>query len=170
MSGAIYVISWLLLAAIFIVAEIISLGLTTIWFAGGAIVAALAALAGASLVVQIVLFVAISVVLLISTRPLAHKFLDGKTEKTNVEALIGKKAVVTEEIHNLGGTGKATINGMEWTARSVEDSKIIPAGVSAQVAEIQGVKLILRYEGVADGESQETLQTNKEQVDDIQIV
>lgn len=137
------VLCWLLLAAIFIIIEIITLGLTTIWFAGGAFVAAIAGACGANLVVQIILFVVVSVVLLIVTRPLAVKHLDAKTEKTNAEALVGQTAIVLSEINNLEATGQARINGMEWTARSREDTMIIPKGEAVRIVEIQGVKLIV---------------------------
>lgn len=143
MSGVFYVVCWLLLAAIFIVVEIISLGLTTIWFAGGAFIAALAGLAGAGLVVQIILFIVVSVVLLAVTRPIAKRYLDSKTERTNAEALIGQNAMVLDEVNNRLETGRAKINGMEWTARSKDDSVTIPAGATARIVEIQGVKLIL---------------------------
>ena len=137
------VLSWLLLAAIFIVIEIISLGLTTIWFAGGAFVAAIAALCGANLVIQVVLFLVVSVALLAVTRPWAKKHLDTKTEKTNAEALVGQKAVILEEVNNIKETGRAKINGMEWTARAVNDDIIIPEGYVAKIVEISGVKLIV---------------------------
>ena len=134
---------WLLLAAIFIVVEIITLGLTTIWFAGGAFVAAIAAACGAGLTIQILLFVIVAVVLLIFTRPLAVKHLDAKTEKTNAEALVGQTAIVLSEIDNLKETGLAKINGMEWTARATDDTMIIPEGEAVRIVEIQGVKLIV---------------------------
>lgn len=137
------IICWLLLAAIFIIVEIVSLGLTTIWFAGGAFVAAVAGLFGANLVVQIICFVVVSLLLLFITRPIAVKYLDSKTEKTNAEALIGKSAVVISEINNLEGIGQAKVNGMEWTARAREDNVIIPKGNTVKIVEIQGVKLIV---------------------------
>ena len=120
---------WLLLAAIFIVIEIITLGLTTIWFAGGA------------------LFLIVSIVLLILTRPLAVKYLDSKTEKTNSEALIGQRALVTQKINNLNATGQAKAGGMEWTARAKEEGTIIPEGEIVTILEIQGVKLIVEPTG-----------------------
>ena len=105
------IICWLLLAAIFIVIELVpdlielvTLGLTTIWFAGGAFVAAIAGACGANLVVQVILFLVVSIVLLVLTRPIAVKHLDSKIEKTNSEALIGKTAVVIQEINNVNGT------------------------------------------------------------------
>ena len=137
------VICWLLLAAIFIVLEIISLGLTTIWFAGGAFVAAIAAVAGAKLAVQIILFLVVSVVLLFVTRPIALEHLNPNTEKTNSEALVGQKVVVLEEINNFKETGKAKINGMEWTARSSSDNEVIPAESIVTIVDIRGVKLIV---------------------------
>ena len=134
---------WLLLAAIFIVIEIITLGLTTIWFAGGAFIAALAGLAGVNLMIQIALFLVVSIVLLILTRPIAVKYLDSKTEKTNAEALIGQRAVVLQQIDNLKGNGQVKVNGLEWTARAKEDGMIIPEGDIVTILEIQGVKLIV---------------------------
>lgn len=165
MAEGVYIVSWLLLAAIFIIIEIISLGLTTIWFAGGAFVAALAALAGASFPIQIILFVIVSVGLLLGTRPFAKRFLDSRMEKTNAEALVGCEALVIEEVDNLKEMGKAKINGMEWTARAKDPHQIIPVGTSATVVEIQGVKLILE----ANIETTSTSSSTTE-VDDIQIV
>ncbi len=137
------VLCWLLLAAIFIIIEIITLGLTTIWFAGGAFVAAVAGLLGANLVIQILLFVIVSVILLMFTRPLAVKHLDTKTEKTNAEALVGQTARVLYKINNLEETGLVKINGMEWTARTSDDAVMIQEGEIVRIVEIQGVKLIV---------------------------
>ncbi|MGN0497322.1 MAG: NfeD family protein [Lachnospiraceae bacterium] len=153
MDTVIIVISWLLLAAIFIVIEIITLGLTTIWFAGGAFVAAIAAVAGVSLPIQVILFVVVSVALLILTRPLAVKHLDSKTEKTNAEGLVGQTAVVLSEINNLKETGQAKINGMEWTARAKNNEEVIPIDEAVRVVDIQGVKLIV--ERITPSESKE---------------
>lgn len=156
-------ISWLLLVAILIVFEIISLGLTTIWFAGGAFVAAIAAIAGAPLWLQIVLFIGVSVLLLFVTRPLAVKHLDNKIEKTNAEGLVGKKAKVLQEINNIQETGQVKINGMEWTARSSKDDMIIPVDSITNVLEIQGVKLIVEpYVEEKNTEAAETEEAKEE--------
>lgn len=136
-------ICWLLLAAVFIVIEIVTLGLTTIWFAGAAFVAAIAALAGASIVIQVILFVVVALLLLLFTRPIAVKHLDNKTEKTNAEALVGQTALVIAEINNLQEKGQVKINGMEWTARAKDSGITIPAGESVTIVEISGVKLIV---------------------------
>ncbi len=151
------IICWLLLAAIFIVIELVTLGLTTIWFAGGAFVAAIAGACGANLVVQVILFLVVSIVLLVLTRPIAVKHLDSQIEKTNSEALIGQTAVVIQEINNVNATGQAKINGMEWTARAKNDSAIIPAGTNVTIVEISGVKLIVEVE-------KDTSENNKEEV------
>ena len=85
--------------------------------------------------------------LLILTRPLATKYLDSKTEKTNSEALIGQRAVVTQKINNLDATGQVKAGGMEWTARAKEEGTIIPEGEIVTILEIQGVKLIVEPTG-----------------------
>ncbi|MCI9447715.1 MAG: NfeD family protein [Lachnospiraceae bacterium] len=134
---------WLFIVVVMAVIEIITLGLTTIWFAGGALVAFVASLLGANLAVQVALFVVVSVGLLALTRPLAVKFLNKGRESTNAESLIGKKAVVKQEIDNLNARGQVSVNGQEWTARSLED-KVIKEGKTVEIAEISGVKLMVR--------------------------
>ncbi len=85
----------------------------------------------------------VSVGLLALTRPLAVKFLNKGRESTNAESLIGKKAVVKQEIDNLNARGQVSVNGQEWTARSLED-KVIKEGKTVEIAEISGVKLMVR--------------------------
>lgn len=135
---------WLAFMVIFLAAEIITVGLTSIWFAGGALAALLAAMAGISPVVQIILFLAVSITLLIFTRPFALKYVKPHNVKTNYEELIGKEVQVTQRIDNREGTGKAVFNGQEWTARSMTDETVMEAGTIAHVAEIRGVKLLVK--------------------------
>ncbi len=134
---------WLFIVVVMAVIEIITLGLTTIWFAGGALAAFVASLLGANLIVQIVLFIVVSVGLLALTRPLAVKFLNKDRESTNAESLIGKRAVVKLEIDNLNAQGMVSVNGQEWTARAYEE-KIIPQGATVEIMEISGVKLLVK--------------------------
>ena len=136
-------IFWLAIVVVMAIIEIITLGLTTIWFAGGALVAFIASLFGAGFVIQVVLFVAVSVSLLAATRPLAVKYLNKNMESTNAESLIGKLAVVKEEIDNLNARGHVSVNGQEWTARAVAE-KVIPEGVTVEIVEISGVKLLVK--------------------------
>ncbi len=135
-------IIWLVVAAMLIIIEIGTLGLTTIWFAGGAILAAAVAVFDAHWVVQALVFGITSLVLLIFTRPLARKHLMKTQEKTNVEGLVGKSAIVTETINNLKEEGAAKVNGLEWTARSSND-KVIEKGAEVVIDSISGVKLIV---------------------------
>lgn len=136
-------IFWLIVVVVMAVIEIITLGLTTIWFAGGALVAFLASLFGASLPVQIVLFVLVSLILLAFTRPFAVKFVNKDRIKTNAESLIGKTAVVLEEINNLKAQGLVSINGQDWTARTVDDT-VIEKDTVVEIMEISGVKLMVK--------------------------
>ena len=135
-------IIWLIAAAVLIIMEIISLGLTTIWFAGGALVAALMAYLGLHWIIQVLIFAVVSLLLLLFTRPLAVKHLMKEPEKTNVEGLIGKTGYVTKTINNLKAEGEVKLNGMEWTARS-KDDEVIEENEEVIVEEISGVKLVV---------------------------
>lgn len=134
---------WLVISAVLIVTEIFTLGLTTIWFAAGALLAALVAWIGVGIIGQLIIFIIVSVVLLVLTRPLAMKYLNDKTVRTNADSLIGEIAIVTEEIDNIAGKGAAKIQGETWTARSTKDEEIIEKGTKVQVIRISGVKLIV---------------------------
>ena len=138
------VVFWLILLIILVAIEIATMGLTTIWFAGGAFVAIIAAALNTPLYVQITLFLIVSVVLLLFTRPIAMKYFNKDRIKTNAESLIGKQAVVTEDIDNLLAVGLVSINGQEWTARSNDDAVTIEADTTAEVVAISGVKLIVK--------------------------
>ncbi|HIY60736.1 MAG TPA: NfeD family protein [Candidatus Eisenbergiella pullistercoris] len=137
------VIFWLVLLIVLVLIEIATLGLTTIWFAGGSLAALIAAAFGAPLYLQITLFIAVSAVLLFFTRPLAMKYFNGSRVKTNAESLIGRRAVVKEEIDNLKASGLVSVRGQDWTARSVRDDAVIPKGSVVDIRAISGVKLIV---------------------------
>ena len=136
--------AWLMALVTFIVIEITTMGLTTIWFAGGALIALLLALAKVSFYVQLGAFLVVSIILLVCTRPFAVKFFNQKREKTNVDSMIGKHAIVLAEIDNLREEGQVILNGMEWSARAYEEGSVIPAGAVVEVMEIRGVKLIVK--------------------------
>lgn len=144
------VVIWLLILVALVIVELISMGLTTIWFAGGALVAALASLAGLPVWVQIVVFLAVSLLLLFFTRPIAVKYFNKERVKTNAESLVGRQAIVVSEIDNLKGIGRVTVGGQEWSARTKEDAAGLPVGAVADVVAIHGVKLIVeeRKEGM----------------------
>ena len=140
------VVGWLIAVAVLVIIEVATLGLTTIWFAAGALVATVAAALGAPLFVQIALFLIVSVLVLIFVRPFAVKFFNQDREKTNVDSMLGQKGIVTAQIDNLQAAGQVTLNGMEWTARAVSDDRVIPEGSVVIVRDIQGVKLIVDLE------------------------
>ena len=134
---------WLGIVALFLVIEAATVGLTTIWFAGGALIAAIAAWIGAGEAVQWILFIAVSLVLVIFTRPVAVRYMNKDVEKTNVERLMGQKAVVIQEIDNLNQTGLIRVGDVEWMARTKSDDVQIPEKAVVVIKEVQGVKLIV---------------------------
>lgn len=154
-------IFWLVLLIIAIVAEVLTMGLTTIWFAGGALVAILAALLHAPIWLQVILFFLVSLLLLFFTRPIAVKYFNKDRVKTNVESMVGRQAVVTGEIDNLQGIGQVTLSGQEWTARSTDEKVRIPVGSVVDIVSVSGVKLIVK----PDKQMEElNLQGEKEQI------
>ena len=137
------VMYWLLAAAAFLVLEMLKMGLTSIWFAGGALVGAVVARMGLSLGIQVAAFVVVSIVLLMLTRPLAGKYLNSRTVKTNADSLVGEACVVTQTIDNLKAQGQVLIRGQVWTARSTKEDLVIPEDSRVKVIEISGVKLMV---------------------------
>ena len=135
---------WLFLVVVLLIIELVTVGLTTIWFAAGSVSAFLLSLAGLGIGWQIGVFLVVSIVLFVFTRPWAMKYVNKKSEKTNYEGVIGRTVKVTQEINNTEQTGKAVYDGQEWTARSVDDNTVIEAGQLARVVRIEGVKLIVR--------------------------
>jgi membrane protein implicated in regulation of membrane protease activity len=95
-----------------------------------------------SLLIQVVVFLVVSLLLLFFTRPFAKKFYNSKRTKTNVDSIIGEQCKVTETIDNFNGTGTVLLNGLEWTARS-KDETVIEAGVRVKVCAVDGVKVIV---------------------------
>ena len=133
------VMYWLVAAAVFVVIEIMTMGLTTIWFAGGALVGAVMALWS-----QIIAFAVISVILLILTRPWALKYVNSRTIKTNVDSLIGQTGLVTQDIDNLNAKGQVKVRGQIWTARSISDEVKLHEGQKVSIESISGVKVIVK--------------------------
>ena len=134
---------WLAVLVVCVGIEIATMGLTTIWFAGGALVSAILAALNAPLWLQIVAFFVVSLILLYLTRPVAVKYFIKDRVKTNVESLIGRQAIVISEIDNLQGIGQVTVGGQEWSARSVKDDVQLPVGSVVVVRFVSGVKLIV---------------------------
>ena len=131
---------WLVLLIVFAVLEASTVSLVSIWFMGGALTALIAALCGAKIWLQVVLFFVVSIALLLCLRPLSKKLLKKRKVATNADSNIGKTAVVTETIDNLRGTGAVKISGVEWSARSVDDS-VLEKDAVVRILRIEGVKV-----------------------------
>ena len=138
-----YEIFWLIAFGVLLLIEILTLGLTTIWFAAGALVAFLAAALNMPLLVQVIAFLVVSILMLIFTRPIMTKHLNAKTTKTNAESLVGEKARVLIPVNNLKSEGQVMVNGMEWTARSTKDEVTFVKDEMVRIVGISGVKLII---------------------------
>ena len=134
---------WLGLFIVLIVIELITVGLTTIWFAIGSLAAMAVNTLGGNLIVQIIVFFAVSVVLMIFTRPWAARHLNRNRLKTNYESKIGEIIRITERVDNLKQTGKSIVDGQEWTVRSQNNNEILETGDLAKIISISGVKLIV---------------------------
>lgn len=133
---------WLGILVLTLIAEATTAGLVAIWFSPGALIAMIVALCNANFLWQICIFLVVSIVTLIFGRKFC-KPLFQKT-KTNVDALVGQTAIITEEVHNLEGKGAAKIQGKEWSARAEQDDTVLETGSHVEIVAIQGVKLICR--------------------------
>lgn len=138
---------WLIGIIVFLILEGVTYQLVSIWFAVGAAGGLIASVMGARFNIQMTVFLAISIVLLICLRPVSKKLLRTKKEKTNVDSLIGKDVLITKEVNNLLGNGEGKINGMQWTVRNADGDTVIPEGETVTVEKVEGVKLIVKRKG-----------------------
>lgn len=141
-SSTALTVIWIVLLVLFLILEAATVQLVSAWFALGALCALLANLCGVGVIWQIVLFLIVSAICLIATRPLVKKMTATKIQKTNADRCIGAEAVVLEEINNLKSTGLVKAMGNTWTARA-EDGSVIPKDAVVIVRKMDGVKLIV---------------------------
>lgn len=134
---------WLIAMVVLLVVEAVVPGLISIWFALGALAALISALFHAPVWLQIVWFVAVSVIALVLTRPLVRKYVNSRVTPTNADMVIGKDAVVTEGIDNLHAKGAVLLDGKTWTARMDQETEKAETGETVRVLRIEGVKLIV---------------------------
>ena len=132
-------IVWLVLMVVFLAAEASTVSMVSLWFAAGALIALLTALAGGPAWLQTLLFLAVSPGLLLALRPLVKKYLSPKLTATNVDSVVGSTGLVTAAIDNVSAVGQVKLGAMEWTARSTSGQPI-PAGTLVKVDRIEGVK------------------------------
>ncbi len=148
LSPAMLNLIWIGLFIILLIIEVFTVGLTTIWFAIGALAAAGVNTLGANLIIQVIVFLAVSIVLMIFTRPWAAKHLNKNRLKTNYESKIGEVIKITERVDNLRQTGRSIVDGQEWTVRSQDNNVILEKDELAKVISVSGVKLIVeKYKG-----------------------
>ena len=144
-NGLITTILWAVCFAVFVIIEICTFELVSIWLAAGALISMFMSIFDAPFWSQFLVFAVASAVLLAATRPLARKLLK-EVKPTNTELDIGKTCVVTEEINNKLSQGRVNLSGVFWAARSY-DNKIIPEGSVVIVTAIDGAKLIVDKDG-----------------------
>ena len=132
-------IIWLALMVVFLIAEALTVSMVSLWFAAGAVVALLLSLLHLQVWVQVTVFFVVSIVLLACMRPMFRRHVAPKLTPTNVDAIVGTRAVVTAEIDNVCAAGQVKLGGMEWSARSSDNSHI-PAGTLVKVDRVEGVK------------------------------
>ena len=135
-------IFWLAAMVVFIAAEAMTVSLVSIWFAAGALGAIIVALLGGGLVLQVTVFLALAVALLLSLRSIVRKHFTPHVTKTNIDSVIGATGIVVTPVNNIAALGQVQINGMEWSARSSDNSHI-PAGAMVRVDRGEGVKVFV---------------------------
>lgn len=133
---------WIVALIAFVIIEALTAQLLTIWFAVGSVAALIAEMLGADVWLQWTVFVAVSAVVLIATRPFVKKLTKQKLQPTNADRCIGEIAVVTEKIDNIAGKGAVKVNGIEWSART-QSGETVESGNTVRVIKIDGVKLIV---------------------------
>ena len=141
---------WLVAMVAFMVAEAMTVTLMSIWFAVGALGAVIVALLGAVIVallggglaLQVTVFLALAIALLLSLRGLVRKHFTPRLVRTNVDSVIGATGIVITPVNNIAALGQVQIGGMEWAARSTDNTHI-PAGVLVKVDRIEGVKVFV---------------------------
>ena len=131
--------SWLILFVILIIIEICTINLTTIWFAFGSLLAYVTSLFTDNIMIQTTVFLVISIITLLLTRPIVKKYLLNKPSRTNADMLIGKTGIVTKEISK-NSIGEVKIDGKYWSAKA---NKKIKEGSKVEILSIEGVKLIV---------------------------
>ena len=140
---------WLAVIILFLVIEMITVSLVSIWFVGGALAAFITSYFTENIWIEVAVFLAVSVVLLILLRPLARKLSVKQKDQmvSCAKAMIGKQAIVTEEIDNVHAKGAVQVNGQYWTAKTEMFKDTIPKDTIVDIVDVDGVKLIVRAAG-----------------------
>ncbi|MGN1420268.1 MAG: NfeD family protein [Eubacterium sp.] len=141
-ENTVYII-WAVAIIVFGIAEAATAQLVSIWFVIGAVAGLISAFCDANLYIQLIVFIAVSVLALVITRPLVKKYIKPKKEHTNADRVLTQEGIVVEEINNTLGKGQVKVDGKLWTARSA-NGDVIPEGSIVETEKISGVKLIVK--------------------------
>ena len=133
---------WVIVAGIFFVGEIFTAGFLIFWLGVSALITMVVSFFTTDIIIQTSVFVICSVLLIFATRPFVNKFVKTETVKTNAYSIIGKKALVIQDINSVEGKGQIKINGEVWSAESI-DGQNIPEKSEVKIVEIRGVKAIV---------------------------
>lgn len=131
---------WLIIAGVLFIGEILTVGFLLLWFAIAAVAAMLVSFITTNIFIQILVFVIVSVILIIFTRPILAKYTKNDNTVTNSNAIIGKIALVTEDISLLNSTGQINVDGEIWSAKTMDPNLTIPKGSKVEIIGIDGVK------------------------------
>ena len=134
---------WLIIAGLFFIGEIATVGFLIFWFGVGALIAMIVSLFTSNIIIQTTIFIISSTILIFATKPFVKKFADVKKTNTNVYSIIGKKALVIKTIDPIHSVGQIKLNGEVWTAES-DNQQIIEEGTEVEILEIKGVKAIVK--------------------------
>lgn len=140
---------WLIIAGIFFIGEIATVGFLIFWFGIGALVAMVSSFFTDSIIIQTTIFVISSTILIFATKPFVKKFVDVKKTNTNAFSIIGKNALVIKEIDPIKSQGQVKINGEIWSAES-DNNEVIPEGSEVKILQIRGVKAIVKAIKIAE--------------------
>ncbi|MEG0691777.1 MAG: NfeD family protein [Oscillospiraceae bacterium] len=140
-----HIIFWAVLTVILIGSEIATVQLISVWFGAGSLIAFISSFFAIEFYVQVIIFIAVSIVLLLSTRPFVKKFLNSSNHiKTNSDSIVGKECIVKEEVNSHAGTGRVFADGLTWAAKSAFPEKILKENETCIITDIQGVTLIIK--------------------------
>ena len=134
---------WLLLAGLFFIGEMITVGFLIFWLGIGALLAMIVSFFKTNIIIQTAVFVISSIILILATKPFVKRFVDVKKTNTNVFSIIGKKALVIKEIDPINAKGQIKVNSEIWSAES-ENGEKIEEGSEVEIIRINGVKAIVK--------------------------
>ena len=137
------VLLWLVVVVVFLAVELMTVTLTSIWFAAGGLIALFVAMAGGGFVIQMIAFLIGSFAMFFATKPWADKVINAKKTSTNADRAVGEEVRVLERISNLDQTGRVVVHGQDWMARTEDDNIKIEQGELVRVLRISGVKVIV---------------------------